>query len=126
MPQILQCYKCAAQNPPGMHFCTTCGEKFIYKCPQCSSNIEPDSEYCPGCSARLDWGTKAEQSTDAFTKQGKLAENEQIREGERKSNRKEQYKQKRLSPWLIAFIIVLLLIIAIFAIDTMSNVLFIK
>ena len=126
MPQMLQCYKCATQNPLGMRFCTTCGEKFIYKCPQCNYNIEPGCEYCSGCSARLDWGTKTKQTTGDFPEPDKLAESKQVEEKEYETKEKDQAGQRKKSPWLIAFIIIVLLIIAIFALDTMSSVLFTK
>jgi uncharacterized membrane protein YvbJ len=112
MPQTLQCYKCGAQNILGMRFCTNCGERFLYKCPQCGTNIEPGFGYCSGCSARLDWGTGTEQTVATNSGPIKLTETEQEEKKE-----KEQSKQRGLSLWLIAFIIVVLLIAAIFAID---------
>ncbi len=116
MPQTLKCYKCGAQNILGMRFCTVCGERFLYKCPQCGTNIEPGFGYCSGCSARLDWGTRTEQLTAISSEPAKLAEAKQEKK-EDEAKGKEQPKQRRLSIWLIAFIIVVLLIVAIFLID---------
>jgi hypothetical protein len=120
MPQTLQCYKCGTQNALGMRFCIICGEKFLYKCPQCGTNIEPGSGYCSGCSARLDWGgTRTEQTAGISSEPTKLAEVKQKEEKEHKTKKKDQPKQKGLSLWFIAFIVVVLLIIAIFVADTM-------
>ena len=116
MPQTLQCYKCGAQNILGMRFCTTCGTRFFYKCPQCGANIEPGFGYCSGCSARLIWGTETEKPVVTNPEQTKLDKTEQeIKEEGPK--REVNSKQKGLSLWLIAFIIAIILIGAIFAID---------
>ena len=114
MPQTLLCYKCGAQNIMGMRFCTACGERFLYKCPKCGTNIEPGFGYCSGCSARLDWGTETEKTAHTNFEQTKLAEFEQAEEKETVRS-----KNRGLSLWLIAFIIVVILIGAIFAIDAM-------
>lgn len=117
MPQTLRCYKCGAQNSLGMRFCTVCGERFLYKCPQCSANIEPGSGYCPGCSARLDWRTRTEQAKGISSEPARLTEAEQEEKKEHEAKRKECPKQRGLSPWLIAFIIVVIIIVAIFVVD---------
>ena len=117
MPQTLQCYKCGAQNMLGVRFCTICGEKFVYRCPQCGANIDPDSEYCSHCAARLDWGTRAEQPANSSLEQDRSVTAQQLEVKEFDKKRKEQPQQRGISPWLIAFIIIVILIVVLFVID---------
>jgi len=119
MPQTLQCYKCGAQNILGIRFCTTCGAGFFYKCPQCGTNIEPGFEYCSGCSAQLIWGTKTEKPTVTNSEQANLVKTGQEEQQEDELKKEVKSKQRGLSFWLISFIIVVILIGAIFAIDAM-------
>jgi hypothetical protein len=115
MPQMLQCYKCNTQNILGMRFCTACGEKFTYKCPQCSAEIEGGSGYCSNCTVKLDWGISIEQMMNISSDQTKPTKAKQAKEY--KSNQKEQLQEIGISPWLISFIVIVLLIVALLMID---------
>lgn len=117
MTQTLQCNKCGTQNKLGLHFCTACGEKFLYRCPQCSTNIEPGDEYCSHCSARLNWGTATEQQMDVTFEQAQLTKTEQQEIKRHETKQKESPQQKGINPWLIALIVTVVLIIAVFIID---------
>ena len=118
MTQILQCHKCGSQNMLGMRFCTICGEKFLYKCPQCGTNIDSLSEYCSLCAAKLDWGTATEQQMDIVAFEPNKSAGSALEEVKgHKAERGEQPQHRGMSPWLIAIIIVVVLIAAIFAID---------
>ncbi len=117
MPQMLQCYKCGAQNMLGVRFCTICGERFAYQCPQCSTTIDPGSEYCSHCAAKLDWGLGAMQQADISLegiKQPTKAERETLNEY---GPKQKERPQRGMSLWFIALIIVVLLIIATFIIE---------
>jgi hypothetical protein len=117
MTQTLQCNICGTQNKLGLHFCTACGEKFLYRCPQCSTNVEPGVEYCSHCSARLNWGTATEQIIDSTHGQAELTN---VKPREIKKNEvtgKMSPQQKGISPWLIALIVTVVLIITVFIID---------
>ncbi len=118
MPQTLQCYKCGAQNVLGIRFCTFCGEKFIYRCPLCSTNIDPGSEYCSHCTAKLDWGIIDEQQLqNSSFQQAKPVRTTQGQVEEFEERRRERSQQRGMSPWLIAFIIIVILIVVLFVID---------
>lgn len=56
MQQMFPCSKCGWQNAIGQRFCTGCGEKFQYNCPQCGSVIDSAFRFCPNCHADLGWG----------------------------------------------------------------------
>ena len=118
MPQTLQCYKCGAQNVLGVRFCTVCGERFVYKCPQCSTTIDPGSEYCSHCAAKLDWGIGATQQTD-ISPQGikPPTKVEQETPNDYNAKQKERPQRRGMSPWFIALIIIVLLIIVVFVIE---------
>jgi hypothetical protein len=110
MPQLLRCYKCGAPNELGVHFCIFCGEKFIYNCPKCKSFIEPGSEYCSRCGVKLDWNKGTRQAIAILSEETSSTQSKQ-------ENLNKKQSQKGLNPWLIAFIIVVLLIAAIIIID---------
>jgi hypothetical protein len=98
-----------------MRFCTACGEKFTYTCPQCSAEIEGGSGYCPRCTTKLNWGVNTEPMTNIHSDQTKPVKAEQAKEY--KSSQKEQLQESGISPWLISFIVILLLIIALLTVD---------
>ena len=116
MQQMLQCYKCGSQNVLGQQFCTVCGERFQYRCPQCSADIKPGSSFCPGCAVELNWGVPQQATT--ISEEVKVVDHE--KEGEyklAKVNRGISPQWKKTSPWLIAFIVIVLCIVAVFIID---------
>jgi uncharacterized membrane protein YvbJ len=110
MPQLLRCYKCGSPNELGVSFCIACGEKFIYNCPQCKAFIEPGSEYCSRCGVKLDWNKQTRQSTAISSEEAFSTPSQQ-------HSLNMQQSQKGINPWLIAFMVVILLIAAIIIID---------
>jgi uncharacterized membrane protein YvbJ len=117
MPPVVQCFKCGTQNQLGMRFCISCGEKFAYNCPQCNNLIEPGTNNCSQCGVKLDWGYQTSQPND-FT----IDKNPPGQAMQKVSNldriKTEKSSRKGINPWLIAFIVVIILIIAIVALDS--------
>jgi len=118
MPPVVQCYKCGTQNQLGMRFCISCGEKFAYNCPQCNNLIEPGSNNCSQCGVKLDWGNEPIQP--APPPPDNIPMSSTIHDpGNMNSKRtKTEYQQKGINPWFIAFIVVIILIVAIVVIDS--------
>jgi len=121
MAQTLRCNKCGTENILGAHFCTTCGEKFLYSCPQCNTNIEPGDEHCPHCATSLNWGTMPEQTMETSPGQVEIANTKSREIKKNKSTESKLPSRKGINPWLIALIITIVLIIAIFIIDKVIN-----
>ena len=113
----MQCYKCGSQNVLGKRFCTTCGERFRYKCPQCDADIEPGSRFCSNCAVELNWGQQQQQETfpevEKEVKQNEKMVDEVL--GERRP------QKKKTVTWLIIFIVVVLCIVALFVLDTLFH-----
>ena len=124
MPEKLQCYSCGAENPIGARFCISCGEQFFYKCPQCGTGIEPGFDFCSNCGAKLDWGTSKKESIDVdadvpLQNEKALKKNEQDSVTSNQEETPYRAKRRGLNPWFIAFIIIVILIVAIFVIDAL-------
>ena len=117
MQQMIQCYKCGSQNVLGQQFCTTCGEKFNYKCPQCGSNINAGLKSCPGCSAELDWDTPEKKNSVEDDITGEATSNKQNTGEVFGAKAEGSPSRRKMSPWLIAFIAIVLCIVVVFAID---------
>ena len=120
MQQLFQCYKCGSQNTYGLRFCTVCGEKFQYRCPQCGNSVEPGSRSCSSCAAELDWGVQRQDETPP--EESKKAEHKE----EKTHDEEKAYaapvgkstQRRKTTPWLVAFMAIVLCIVAVFAIDT--------
>ena len=50
MPKTIKCTTCNSQNAEGLNFCTTCGTRIGFPCPECGAIVPPDSRYCPSCA----------------------------------------------------------------------------
>lgn len=112
--QMIPCYKCGSQNLLGQQFCKVCGARFQYKCPQCGENVELGYRHCPSCEVELDWGMQQEDSLPEIVE---ITEPEEEDAKADESQRVEGKQRKKPSPWLIAFIAILLCIGAVFAMD---------
>src|SRR4029453_2193555 len=44
---------CGHGNPPGAHFCDTCGIRLPMQCPRCHAINRSDANFCSSCGARL-------------------------------------------------------------------------
>jgi peptide/nickel transport system substrate-binding protein len=44
---------CGHRNPPGAHFCDTCGIRLPMQCPRCHAINRRDANFCSSCGARL-------------------------------------------------------------------------
>ena len=44
---------CGHRNPPGAHFCDTCGVRLPMQCPRCHAINRSDANFCSSCGARL-------------------------------------------------------------------------
>jgi uncharacterized membrane protein YvbJ len=117
MPPVVQCFKCGTQNQLGMRFCVSCGEKFSYNCPQCNNLIEPGITNCSKCGVKLDWGYQTSQPNDFA-----IDRNPPEQAMQKASNidriKTDKPSRKGINPWLIAFIVVIVLIIAIVVLDS--------
>lgn len=47
------CPKCGAQIPVGQQLCSTCGERFEYRCGHCGAVDETLSGFCTNCGGKL-------------------------------------------------------------------------
>jgi hypothetical protein len=116
MPAVVQCYKCGTQNQLGMRFCISCGDKFAYNCPQCSNFVEPGYSHCSNCGVKLDWGTGIQQAIAPPAEIPLPGSTKELVKGRQEIRTRNA--QKRFNPWLIAFVAVLLLIVAIVVFDS--------
>lgn len=62
----MQCPVCSTPNPPGMRFCTNCGQPLeaaasasALKCPACGQALKPGSRFCTSCGQPLAAGRDA-------------------------------------------------------------------
>lgn len=55
MQQTFICQRCGYNNYTGQQFCTGCGEKIQYNCPNCAAVIDPTCSNCPNCHNKLNW-----------------------------------------------------------------------
>jgi uncharacterized membrane protein YvbJ len=117
MPPVVQCFKCGTQNQLGMRFCISCGENFAYNCPQCNNLIEPGTNHCNKCGVKLDWGNEMSQpNTFAIDRN---PANQAVQKASKLDRiRKTNSSKRAINPWLIAFIVVIVLIIAIVIFDS--------
>ena len=113
MTQTIECYKCGAQNEFGQRFCTVCGEKFSYRCPQCNAVIEQGSKACTSCGVKLDWGI---EKTETSSKTGTGIDDTFDHDDE--TGKRLNRKQGRKVPWVPVFIVIVVCIAAVFAVDT--------
>src|SRR5215510_4314903 len=44
---------CGHRNPPGAHFCDTCGARLPMQCPRCDAINRSDANFCSSCGAGL-------------------------------------------------------------------------
>src|SRR5215471_19119433 len=44
---------CGHRNPPGAHFCDTCGVKLAMECPRCHAINRDDANFCSSCGFGL-------------------------------------------------------------------------
>ena len=114
---MLQCYKCGTPNELGTRFCTACGEKFLYSCPQCNTTIEPGNEYCPACTVKLNWETSPEPKIGNTSGQAELTNVKPQEISKDQSTGRTLPQRRGISPWFVALIITIFLIIAVFVID---------
>jgi hypothetical protein len=119
---VIDCYKCGTQNAFGLRYCTVCGEKFIYKCPQCNADIDPDYQVCPYCTVSIDWGYIPENASPLPGIEAKELDEELESKGKEKTRESRTGLKRISSPsrkriWLIAFVIVIVCIAIVFAID---------
>ena len=116
---VIDCYKCGAQNNFGIRYCVVCGEKFTYQCPQCGADIDPDYKVCPYCAVPINWGYIPEQTPPTQGNSIKKIEEPEPKEivKEVKAEPKRIRLIEKKWVWLIAFIIVIICIAIIFAVD---------
>lgn len=91
MQQTFQCQRCGSQNTIGQRYCTGCGNKFIYNCPQCGGVIDPAHKFCPNCRAELGWGIQQQTQPLPTWGQGETDQQQQRTyryEGERPKEKK--------------------------------------
>lgn len=96
-----------------------CGEKFLYKCPQCGADIDPEYQACFSCNAVIDWGDTEELVEPQPQPEVRKYEEPKPEEAEAKlafKSRGSRLPGKK-TIWLIAFIIVIIGIAVIFAVD---------
>ena len=134
MQQGIQCSKCGFNNPFGSKFCSHCGAKLLYQCPQCNGLLEPGLRFCPACGMALDWGGMVKQepplpiiSELPRSEMPPVTENKAATALSPTSQptetiQKEQPKpKKKVNIWLIALIIIIVLIVALFLVDIFSK-----
>jgi hypothetical protein len=116
---VIDCYKCGTQNSFGLRYCVVCGEKFAYKCPQCGADIEPGFRACPYCTVPINWGPVSDEESPPGEIEEKKTEapapKEVVKENRTRSQPTRLHERKWF--WLIAFIIVVICIAIIFAVD---------
>lgn len=117
MSEKMQCYSCGVENTIGNRFCISCGEKFFYQCPQCNAEIEPEFDFCLNCGTKLDWSIKKEEIKNSFSDKEIFESKEQRSNTDKPKEIGRGIKKRGLSPWTIAFIIIIVLIILIFVFE---------
>jgi hypothetical protein len=65
MPVTFQCYTCGGHNAAGQGYCSWCGNRFYYNCPQCGTWVDNNYANCPNCRRELGWGRHATQPKES-------------------------------------------------------------
>ena len=52
----MACSACGVEPAPGATFCSQCGTRLDFKCPQCSSVVQKDDRFCSQCGHHLQSG----------------------------------------------------------------------
>jgi hypothetical protein len=53
LQQSFPCPKCGAQIPVGQYLCSTCGQRFEYRCRHCGIAVGTPSGFCTNCGGKL-------------------------------------------------------------------------
>ena len=115
MKETFPCPKCGFQSFVGQQFCGGCGQKLQHNCPHCGAAIDPSLASCPHCYEALDWAAPPQEEA--------LPEKVEVKEQEKEEPpevpEEKLQRRKKVTPWLIAFIVTILCIIALFVVDTL-------
>ncbi|MEX1352356.1 MAG: zinc-ribbon domain-containing protein [Desulfobacterales bacterium] len=49
----MKCPRCTHQNPPGVKFCSECGQRMGTLCPDCNTMNLTESKFCHQCGQFL-------------------------------------------------------------------------
>jgi hypothetical protein len=118
------CTDCGGVNPIGFSFCAKCGKKFSYTCPDCETEITPESQYCSHCGVELAWNVPAGPAKrNASIPQPAVRPVEIKINGTQKPAAKSPEKQKKgrtnAAPWIILFALIVVAIFLLFNFESL-------
>jgi len=111
------CSQCGQLNPIGIYYCIKCGKKFSYTCPECGTNVTPDVKYCANCGAELLWNTP---EIPVIKPPETLPDKNELQKDDSKKESPVKKDNKKIMspvPWIIIFIVIIIVIALLFNID---------
>jgi hypothetical protein len=64
MHRTFQCNRCGGHNPSGQAFCSWCGTRFYFNCPNCGAWVNNAYHLCPNCHQDLNWSNPRVETTE--------------------------------------------------------------
>jgi hypothetical protein len=124
------CTECGFSNPIGFSFCARCGKKFAYTCPDCNTEVSPETKYCTLCGAELAWSIPSREMVEPnhsnFPAAGVTSHQAAVRPVQIKINESpgkavSQVKARKFNavPWIIVVVLIIITIILLLNFDSL-------